>query len=201
MIHFLSKLAYHWYTKPPCLGFCHSQCLWMVRQSAASCCSMILMILGCHLWWNRHCPTQEMTPELALSTIWLAAQHNRSMHYHMHSVVGEFSRKGLGNSDFWKYQCCVYYFIGSFVCKILSTDIPLKVVFAKYLRFIKPYHPTVKSAVVNGTRKHFDVTNMYKLFCHRKCTAAAAYNLSVHKLQRIMLHRKYVGNFCQAITP
>ena len=40
----------------------------------------------------------------------------------------------------------------------------LKVVFANYLRFIKPYHPTVKSAVVNGTRKHFEVTNMYKLF-------------------------------------
>ena len=58
----------------------------------------------------------------------------------------------------------------------------------------------VESVVVIGTRKHFEVTNMYKLFCHRKCTVAAAYNLSVHKLQRIMLHRKYMGYFCQAIT-
>ena len=31
-------------------------------------------------------------------------------------------------------------------------------------------------------------------------TVAAAYNLSVHKLQRIMLNRKYMGYFCQAIT-
>ena len=29
-------------------------------------------------------------------------------------------------------------------------------------------------------------------FCHRKCTVAAAHNLSVHKLQKIMLHRKYI---------
>ena len=56
-------------------------------------------------------------------------------------------------------------------------------------------------AVVIGTRKHFEVTNMYKLFCHRKCTVAAAYSLPVHKLQRIMLHRKYMGYFYQAITP
>ena len=32
-------------------------------------------------------------------------------------------------------------------------------------------------------------------FCQRKCTAAAAYNLPAHVLQRIMLHRKYMGNF------
>ena len=37
--------------------------------------------------------------------------------------------------------------------------------------------------------------------CHRKCAVAAAYNLSVHKLQRIVLHRKCMGHFCQAITP
>ena len=48
--------------------------------------------------------------------------------------------------------------------------------------------------------KHFEVTNMYKLSCHIKCTVAAAYNLSVHKLQRIMLHRKYMRNFFKAIT-
>ena len=38
-------------------------------------------------------------------------------------------------------------------------------------------------------------------FCLRKCTVTAAYNFSVPALQRIMLHRKYMGNFCQAITP
>ena len=60
----------------------------------------------------------------------------------------------------------------------------------------------VESAVVIGTKKHFEVTNLYKLFLsYRKCTVAAAYNLLVHKLQRIMLHSKYMGNFCQAITP
>ena len=36
---------------------------------------------------------------------------------------------------------------------------------------------------------------------HRKCTVAAAYNLSVHKLQEIILQNKYMGYFCQAITP
>ena len=66
----------------------------------------------------------ELTLELALSTIRLAAQHNRSMHYHIPTVVGEFCRNGLGNNDFWKYQYCPYYFIGYFVCKILSTNIP-----------------------------------------------------------------------------
>ena len=55
--------------------------------------------------------------------------------------------------------------------------------------------------VVVGTRKHFEVTNFYKLFFHRKCTVAAACDLSLHALQRIMLHRKYMRKFCQAITP
>ena len=41
----------------------------------------------------------------------------------------------------------------------------------------------VGSVVIIDTRKHFEVTNMYKLFCHRKCTVAAAYNLSVYVLQ------------------
>ena len=30
---------------------------------------------------------------------------------------------------------------------------------------------------------------------------AAAYNLSLHTLKRITLHRQYMGNFCQGITP
>ena len=60
----------------------------------------------------------------------------------------------------------------------------------------------IENAIVIATRKHFEVTNMYKLFCHRKCTVAAAYNLSVHVLQRIMLCRKYYMEIiCQAITP
>ena len=50
-----------------------------------------------------------------------------------------------------------------------------------------------KNAIVISTRKHCEVTNIYKLFCHRKCTVAAAYNSSVHVLQRIMFHRKYMG--------
>ena len=54
-----------------------------------------------------------------------------------------------------------------------------------------------ESAVVIGIRKHFEVTNLYNFFCHRKCTVVAAYNLSVRKLQRIMLHRKYMGNFAR----
>ena len=37
-------------------------------------------------------------------------------------------------------------------------------------------------AVVIGTRKH---TNC---FSYRKCTVAAAYNLSVHMIQRILYH-------------
>ena len=58
-----------------------------------------------------------------------------------------------------------------------------------------------ESVVVIGTRKHFEVTHLYKLFCHMKCTVAAAYNLSVCKLQRIMVHKKFIGIFCQAVTP
>ena len=30
--------------------------------------------------------------------------------------------------------------------------------------------------IVIGTRKHFEVINIYKLFCHKKCTVAASYN-------------------------
>ena len=58
----------------------------------------------------------------------------------------------------------------------------------------------VESVAVIGTRKHFEVKNLYKLFCHRKYTVAAIHSLSVHKLQRILLHRKDTENFCQAIT-
>ena len=38
-------------------------------------------------------------------------------------------------------------------------------------------------------------------FYHSKSTIAFAYNLSVHVLQSNMLYGKYVGMFCQAITP
>ena len=37
---------------------------------------------------------------------------------------------------------------------------------------------SVESAVVIGKRKHFEMTNMYKFFCHRKHTVATAYNFS-----------------------
>ena len=52
--------------------------------------------------------------------------------------------------------------------------------------------------VVIDIRKHFEVTNMYKLLCYRKGIVAAAHSLSVHKLQRIMLHRKYMENFARS---
>ena len=50
----------------------------------------------------------------------------------------------------------------------------------------------IENPIVIGTRKHFDVTNMYKLFfvIGNVHTVAADYILSVHKLQRILLHRK-----------
>ena len=37
----------------------------------------------------------------------------------------------------------------------------------------------MEMSVVIGTRTHFEVPNLYKQLLHRKCTIAAAYNLSV----------------------
>ena len=54
--------------------------------------------------------------------------------------------------------------------------------------------------VAIGTRKHFEVIIMYKLFLViGKCTVAAAYNVSVNVLQRVVLHRKYMGIFSAPI--
>ena len=38
------------------------------------------------------------------------------------------------------------------------------------------------------------MTNFTNWFCHRKCTVAAAYDLSVHVLQRIILHNSDIRN-------
>ena len=54
-------------------------------------------------------------------------------------------------------------------------------------------HITIENGIVIGTRKHTEVIIMHNLFlCHRKLTVAAAYNLSVHVLQRIVIHKKYM---------
>ena len=47
------------------------------------------------------------------------------------------------------------------------------------------------------------MTNICKFFYQSKCAVAcaAAYNLSVRVLQKTIIHRKYMGNFCQAIAP
>ena len=42
------------------------------------------------------------------------------------------------------------------------------------------YYVHVHLNFIVATRKAFDVKNMYKSLFHRKCTVAAAHNLSVH---------------------
>ena len=56
--------------------------------------------------------------------------------------------------------------------------------------------------IVVGTRKSFQMTNLYKLFCQRKCTGAAAYNLPAHVYHKGLYSTENVWEFfCQTTTP
>ena len=69
------------------------------------------------------------------------------------------------------------------------------------------YYIHVHLDLVVATRKAFDVTNMYKSLFHRKCTVAAAHNLSVHvfssigniwknlHMSRLLVYRPIEGHF------
>ena len=48
--------------------------------------------------------------------------------------------------------------------------------------------------LVIAITKPFEGTNWYTMFSHWKCTIAAAYNLSLHVLQRIILHSECTEN-------
>ena len=69
------------------------------------------------------------------------------------------------------------------------------------------YYIHVHLDLVVATRKAFDVKNMYKSLFHRKCTVAAAHNLSVHvfssigniwknlHISRLLVYRPIEGHF------
>ena len=58
------------------------------------------------------------------------------------------------------------------------------------------YYGHVHLDLVVATRKAFDVTSMYKSLFHRKCTVAAAHNMSVHVFSSI--GNTYMKNLCGA---
>ena len=63
-------------------------------------------------------------------------------------------------------------------------------------------HPRrVKGQTTTSPCKEYQAGTCTNDFCHWKCTVAAAYNLSVHELQRNILHRKCMVKICQVISP